>query len=149
MVSSPPKWCQPGHSAFPSCLIGVHTVQNIGPEELGRLSLGIGSPSGGAGPGAGANIRPILKRMQAAAEQAAIFPLHRGNDISSHVFPCFAKVIVLSFYDVMLLYLPCLETPKSRRTPARVSISRTSVGIPLAGPAALISALLELYMLDT
>jgi len=61
-TSSPPKWCQPGHSAFPSCLVGVHTVQLIGGEDQTRLSLGVVSHAGsnanagdgGVGAGAGA-----------------------------------------------------------------------------------------------
>ncbi|CAN0439544.1 unnamed protein product, partial [Ectocarpus sp. 12 AP-2014] len=48
VVSCPPKWCQPGHSAFPSCLVGVHTVQQITGEEQARLSLGMGSQAGGS-----------------------------------------------------------------------------------------------------
>lgn len=52
-VSGPPRWCQPGHSSFPNCLSGVHTVQHIGGEEQARLSLGMGSHAGALDGGAG------------------------------------------------------------------------------------------------
>lgn len=100
-MSSPPKWCQPGHSAFPSCLVGVHTVQHIGGEQQARLSLGIGSNAGSgtgfdgggrAGGGALLSSRICLEYVQICFlnQVGTSLNVMSWND-------CFLKVCCVSF----------------------------------------------------